>query len=288
MAEQGAAEEQEETSTMGRLKNKLKDLTGQDSSDEEQAQSDSDEQAQGESGDAEASAEDDQGQEDSSGETVGGYSVDDADPTDRAENEDEARAQIRKLQKEGPPEQLADWPTGKAMFLTFGGAEGEEGYEDGHARQMGPSSTRHHPDGSVEVQGEMVDNPDDYKREESVTEEADKIGMDKGAKTEQDPQEEDGSGEEESSGDQDGAQAEGSGEEQSSEEQEGAQAEGSSDEESSGGGEATQAEGSGDGQSSGDGQGGQAESSGDQSSASGESQDGSGEGSQERESAEAS
>ncbi len=265
MAEQGAAEEQEETSTMGRLKNKLKDLTGQDSSDEEQAQSDSDEQAEGESGEAEGSSEDSQGQDDSSGETVGGYSVDDADPTDRAENEDEARAQIRKLQKEGPPEQLADWPTGKAMFLTFGGAEGEEGYEDGHARQMGPSSTRHHPDGSVEVQGEMVDNPEDYKREESVTEEADKIGMDKGAKTDQDPQQEDGSGDE-----------------QSSEDQEGAQAEGSSDEESSGGGEATQAEGSGDGQ------GGQAESSGDQSSASSESQDGSGEGSQERESAEAS
>jgi hypothetical protein len=112
-----------------------------------------------------------------------------------ADDEETARAQIDKMEEEGPPEDLADWPTGKAMYLSFGG---EEGYEEGPARQMGPSSLRHHADGSVEVQGEKVDNPDDYKAEQSVAEEAENLGMDKGSKSEGD-EGEDSSGEEGSS-----------------------------------------------------------------------------------------
>jgi len=115
-----------------------------------------------------------------------------------ADDEETARAQIDKMEEEGPPEDLADWPTGKAMYLSFGGAEGEEGYEEGPARQMGPSSLPHHADGSVEVQGEKVDNPDDYKAEQSVGEEAENLGMDKGSKSEGD-EGEDSSGEEGSS-----------------------------------------------------------------------------------------
>ena len=72
------------------------------------------------------------------------------------------------------------------MYLTFGGSEGGEGYEDGSPRQMGPSSLRHYSDGGVEVQGEMVDNPEDYKDDETVYEESERIGMDKGAKSEDD------------------------------------------------------------------------------------------------------
>ena len=128
-----------------------------------------------------------------------------------AEDEDTARAQIDKMEEDGPPEDLSEWPTGKAMYLSFGGAEGEQGYEEGPARQMGPSSLRHHADGGVEVQGEMVDNPDDYKGEKSVGEEADEIGMDKGAKSE-------GEEGEEGSSDEDGESSDGgsSGEEGSS------------------------------------------------------------------------
>jgi hypothetical protein len=107
-------------------------------------------------------------------------STDDVDLSTVAEDEETARAQIDKMEEEGPPEDLADCPTGKAMSLSFGGVEDEEG----PARQMGPSSLRHHADGSVEVQGEKVDNPEDYKAEQSVGDEAENLGLDKGAKRE--------------------------------------------------------------------------------------------------------
>ena len=111
---------------------------------------------------------------------VGDYEVEHADLDKHAENDDEARSQIRKLEKDGPPEKLADWPTGKAMFLTFGGAEGDSGYADGEAHQLGPSSLRHYSDGSVQIRGEVVDNPEAYSREQSVGDEAAEIGTDKG------------------------------------------------------------------------------------------------------------
>ena len=107
-------------------------------------------------------------------------STDDVDLSTVAEDEETARAQIDKMEEEGPPEDLADCPTGKAMSLSFGGVEDEEG----PARQMGPSSLRHHADGSVEVQGEKVDNPEDYKAEQSMGDEAENLGLDKGAKRE--------------------------------------------------------------------------------------------------------
>lgn len=231
MAEEATEEQKsgqkEETSTVGRLKGRLKELTGRGSGDEgkdsdeqpqgsAQEESDSGEQeepqAQGESGESEGDSEaaDQAGGDD----YIGDYKVDEVATDKRAENEDEARAQVTRLEREGPPENLGDWPVGKGMYLSFGGAEGEEGYEEGPARQMGPSSLRHHADGSVEVQGEIVDNPEDYKADESVTEEADKLGMDKGAKSD---------GNEESEGEEssdDGSQAEGSSDD-------GSQAEGS-------------------------------------------------------------
>jgi hypothetical protein len=105
------------------------------------------------------------------------------------------------------------------MYLTFGGSEGGEGYEEGSPRQMGPSSLRHYPDGSVEVQGEMVDNPEDYKAEESVFEEHEKLGMDKGAKSDDSGDEEEDEGstssesEDSASAEGDGSQSEGESEE---------------------------------------------------------------------------
>jgi hypothetical protein len=123
---------------------------------------------------------------------IGDVKIDEVDPSEPTQEDDVAAAQMRKLEKEGPPEALGDWPRGKAMYLTFGGSEGGEGYEDGSPRQMGPSSLRHYPDGSVEVQGEMVDNPEDYKAEQTVTEEAEELGMDKGAKSEDDESEDSG------------------------------------------------------------------------------------------------
>src|SRR3954449_6836307 len=65
--------------------------------------------------------------------------------------------------EENPPENLEDWPTDEAKYTTFGGGEGDHGYEEGPEAQLGPSGLRHHEDGSVSIDGEKVDNPEEYK-----------------------------------------------------------------------------------------------------------------------------
>jgi hypothetical protein len=116
-------------------------------------------------------------------EWVGEYEVAQADLSKDADNDDEARSQMMRIEKDGPPKNLADWPTGKAMSLTFGGAEGASGYDAGEAHQLGPSSLRHYPDGSVKIRGEAVDNPRQYSRE-SVTDEVAKAGSGENGKVE--------------------------------------------------------------------------------------------------------
>ena len=74
----------------------------------------------------------------------------------------EAKEQVRALEDD-PPENLDDWPDGAAKYETFGGPEGDSAYEEGPTSELGPSGVRHHEDGSVTVDGEPVDNPDDYK-----------------------------------------------------------------------------------------------------------------------------
>src|SRR3954451_5165481 len=64
-----------------------------------------------------------------------------------------------------PPKDIADWPGGKAKYQTYGGREGEEGYDEAATQKLGPSSLRHHEDGSVTIEGEEVDDPDEYKGE---------------------------------------------------------------------------------------------------------------------------
>jgi len=78
---------------------------------------------------------------------------------------EEVKATMEKLE-EDPPKDLKDWPADKAKYETFGGGGTEGGsYEDGVERKLGPSGLRHHEDGQVSIDGEMVDNPDDYKGE---------------------------------------------------------------------------------------------------------------------------
>src|SRR5215212_7054040 len=62
-------------------------------------------------------------------------------------------------------QQLEDWPDGQAKYETFGGAEGDHSYAEGPETNLGPDSVRHHEDGSVEVGGEKVDDPDEFKGE---------------------------------------------------------------------------------------------------------------------------
>lgn len=217
MADEQAVDEQDkdaqtgsEDSTIGRAKSRVKNLFGSDEDAKEGSEGEQQASAEADSGDAEAESSDEEsasGQEQGSGEEDGSggeegsedqegtedqqtsVSTDEVELDTIAEDEDTARAQIDKMEEEGPPENLGDWPRGKAMYLSFGGAEGEQGYEEGPARQMGPSSLRHHADGSVEVRGEMVENPDEYKSDQTVGEEAEDLGMDKGAKSEGDEDE---------------------------------------------------------------------------------------------------
>jgi len=79
-----------------------------------------------------------------------------------SEQEEEAKERLKQLE-ENPPENLEDWPDDKAKYETFGGAEGNEGYEESVTRKLGPSSLRYREDGSVEIEGDEVDNPDEYK-----------------------------------------------------------------------------------------------------------------------------
>src|SRR5436305_12883919 len=81
-----------------------------------------------------------------------------------SEQEEEAKERLKQLE-ENPPENLEDWPDDKAKYETFGGAEGNEGYEESVTRKLGPSSLRYREDGSVEIEGDQVDNADEYKRE---------------------------------------------------------------------------------------------------------------------------
>lgn len=84
--------------------------------------------------------------------------------TEHQQKMEEAKEQIRELEDD-PPERLEDWPDGQAKYETFGGAEGDHSYAEGPETKLGPDSVRHHEDGSVEVGGEKVDDPDEFKGE---------------------------------------------------------------------------------------------------------------------------
>ena len=95
--------------------------------------------------------------------------MDDDSAAEKAKQEEqeveEAKQTIEELQEGDPPEKLEDWPGGKAKYQTYGGPEGESGYDEGVTSKLGPSSLRHHEDGEVSIEGEEVDDPDEYKGE---------------------------------------------------------------------------------------------------------------------------
>ena len=83
-----------------------------------------------------------------------------------AQEVEDAKEEMSALEEGDPPEKLEDWPGGKAKYQTYGGPDsGEGGYEDGATAKLGPSNLRHHEDGSVTIDGEEVDDPDEYKGE---------------------------------------------------------------------------------------------------------------------------
>ena len=79
-----------------------------------------------------------------------------------ADEYEQAERKVKELE-EDPPKKLEDWPDDHAKYVTFGGREGDHGYEEGPESKLGPSGLRHMPDGSVEIDGEKVDDPERYK-----------------------------------------------------------------------------------------------------------------------------
>lgn len=79
------------------------------------------------------------------------------------EEHDEAKREMEQLEEGDPPKDLEDWPAGKAKYETFGGPEGPHTYQEGPEEKLGPSGVRHHEDGSVTIDGEPVDNPEEFK-----------------------------------------------------------------------------------------------------------------------------
>jgi hypothetical protein len=104
--------------------------------------------------------------EDDTGGTAGASGDDRSEASKSAEEAEkeaeEAKQKVKELEDD-PPAKLEDWPDDKAKYETFGGAEGDESYEESVTSKLGPSSLRHREDGSVEVEGEEVDNPEEYK-----------------------------------------------------------------------------------------------------------------------------
>ena len=78
------------------------------------------------------------------------------------EKHERAKEKMEELDKD-PPDKLEDWPDDEAKYETFGGSEDQSGYDEHHEEALGEHSVRHYDDGKVEVKGEEVDNPDEYK-----------------------------------------------------------------------------------------------------------------------------
>jgi hypothetical protein len=114
------------------------------------------------------STETEQGQEQEEEKRQGGGAGDASDEVAKArkaaEEEEAAKEKVKELEDD-PPAKLEDWPDDKAKYETFGGAEGQESYEESVTSKLGPSSLRYREDGEVEIEGEKVDDPDEYKSE---------------------------------------------------------------------------------------------------------------------------
>src|SRR5919206_4486436 len=96
------------------------------------------------------------------------HDQDAADARAQQEEVEEAKEEMSRLEEGDPPERLEDWPEGKAKYLTYGGPEGTAGYDEGATSKLGPSSLEHHEDGSVTIEGEPVDDPQDFKADEPI------------------------------------------------------------------------------------------------------------------------
>ena len=82
--------------------------------------------------------------------------------TEHEQEMEKAKEEVQQLEDD-PPEKLEDWPDGKAKYETYGGPDSESAYDEGPTTKLGPSDLEYQEDGSIEIKGEKVDNPEDYK-----------------------------------------------------------------------------------------------------------------------------
>ena len=82
----------------------------------------------------------------------------------KEEEREKAQEEMRELEEgDDLPEGIEDWPSGPAKYETFG--KDDDAYGEGATEKPGPPNLTRHKDGSVSIDGEKVDNPDDYKGE---------------------------------------------------------------------------------------------------------------------------
>jgi len=92
-----------------------------------------------------------------------------AGDTDAHAKAEEAKERYEKAEQkiedleDDPPTNLEDWPDDEAKYITLGGTEGGQSYDEGPTKNLGPHDLERHEDGSVSIEGEKVDDPDEYK-----------------------------------------------------------------------------------------------------------------------------
>jgi hypothetical protein len=82
----------------------------------------------------------------------------------KEEETEQAQKEMKELEEADElPSDLSEWPSGPAKYETYG--SDDDAYGEGATAKLGPANLTRHKDGSVEVDGKPVDNPDDYKGE---------------------------------------------------------------------------------------------------------------------------
>ena len=82
---------------------------------------------------------------------------------EKEEETEKAQERMKELEEGDLPSDLSEWPSDAAKYETFG--SGDDAYGEGATAKLGPADLKRHKDGSVEIDGKKVDNPDDYKGE---------------------------------------------------------------------------------------------------------------------------
>lgn len=88
---------------------------------------------------------------------------DDGKSGEKSEYEQAADEMREFEQRDEVPADLADWPTGKAKYVTYGEGS-DEPYGEGPTEKLGPAEVERREDGSVVIGGEEVD-ADEHKAE---------------------------------------------------------------------------------------------------------------------------